>query len=68
LHPSHSWHARWSLLDARTVLYQTYLKLDSAVKAVVRTDPVCRRLMTSRRASMTRIASAAYAPWRRTSV
>lgn len=34
------------LLDARTVLYQTYLKLDNAVKAVVRTDPVCQRLMT----------------------
>ena len=46
-----SWHsgARPSLLpmlDARTVLYQTYLKLDNAVKAVVRTDPVCQRLMT----------------------
>ena len=27
------------LLDARTVLYKTYLKLDNAVKAVVRTDP-----------------------------
>jgi transposase len=34
------------LLDARTVLYQSYLKLDNAVKAVVRTDPVCQRLMT----------------------
>jgi transposase len=34
------------LLDARTVLYKTYLKLDYAVKAVVRTDPVCQRLMT----------------------
>jgi len=34
------------LLDARTVLYKTYLKLDNAVKAVVRTDPVCQRLMT----------------------
>ena len=34
------------LLDARTVLYQTYLKLDNAVKTVVRHDPVCRRLMT----------------------
>ena len=34
------------LLDARTVLYRTYLKLDNAVKAVVRTDPVCQRLMT----------------------
>ena len=32
--------------DARTVLYKTYLKLDNAVKAVVRTDPVCQRLMT----------------------
>jgi transposase len=27
-------------------LYSTYLKLDYAVKAVVRTDPVCQRLMT----------------------
>lgn len=34
------------LLDARTVLYKTYLKLDNAVNAVVRTDPVCQRLMT----------------------
>jgi len=66
------------LLDARTALYKTYLKLDNAVKAVVRTDPVGQRLMTvpgvgpslrspSRRASTTRIASAPCAPWRRTS-
>lgn len=34
------------LLDARLVLYQTYLKLDNAVKAIVRTDPICRRFMT----------------------
>jgi transposase len=34
------------LLDARTVLYKTYLKLDNAVKAVVRHDPICQRLMT----------------------
>jgi transposase len=34
------------LLDARTVLYKTYLKLDNAVKAAVRTDPICQRLMT----------------------
>ena len=34
------------LLDARTVLYKTYLKLDNAVKAVVCTDPICQRLMT----------------------
>jgi transposase len=34
------------LLDARTVLYKTYLKLDNAVKAMVRHDPVCKRLMT----------------------
>ena len=34
------------LLDARTVLYKTYLKLDNAVKAVVRTDLICQRLMT----------------------
>ncbi len=31
------------LLDARTVLYKTYLKLDNAVKAVVRSDPICQR-------------------------
>jgi transposase len=35
------------LLDARTVLYKTYLKLDNAVKAVVRVDPICRRLMST---------------------
>jgi transposase len=34
------------LLDARTVLYKTYLKLDNAVKAVVKNDPICQRLMT----------------------
>jgi len=34
------------LLDARTVLYKTYLKLDNAVKALVRVDPVCHRLMS----------------------
>jgi transposase len=28
------------------VLYKTYLKLDNAVKAVVRHDPICQRLMT----------------------
>ena len=35
------------LLDARTGLYKSYLKLDNAVKGVVRHDPVCRRLMTA---------------------
>jgi transposase len=34
------------LLDARTMLYETFLKLDYAVKAQVRHDPVCQRLMT----------------------
>ncbi len=34
------------LLDARLVLYQTYLRLDNQVKALVREDPVCQRLMT----------------------
>ena len=34
------------LLDARTVLYKTYLKLDNAVKAIVRSDPICQRLMS----------------------
>ena len=34
------------LLDARTVLYKTYLKLDNAVKALVLVDPVCHRLMS----------------------
>lgn len=34
------------LLDARTMLYKTYLKLDNAVKALVKTDPLCTRLMT----------------------
>jgi len=31
------------LLDARTVFYKTYLKLDNAVKPLVRVDPICRR-------------------------
>lgn len=34
------------LLDARTMLYKTYLKLDNAVKALVKADPLCTRLMT----------------------
>jgi transposase len=34
------------LLDARLILYKIYLKLDNEVKAMVRSDPVCRRLMT----------------------
>ncbi len=34
------------LLDARTVLYKTFLKLENAVKTLVRHDPVCQRLMT----------------------
>ena len=34
------------LLDARLVLYKTYLKLDNQAKALVREDPVCQRLMT----------------------
>ena len=34
------------LLDARTVLYKTYLKLDNTVKGLVRADPLCRRLMS----------------------
>jgi len=34
------------LLDARLVLYKTYLKLDNQVKALVREDSVCLRLMT----------------------
>lgn len=34
------------LLEARHVLYRTYLKLDNEVKAAVRSDPVCQRLMT----------------------
>ena len=35
------------LLDARLVLYKTYLKLDNQAKAIVREDPVCQRLMTA---------------------
>jgi transposase len=34
------------LLDTRLMLYQTYLKLDNQVKALVREDPICQRLMT----------------------
>jgi transposase len=34
------------MLEARLVLYRTYLKLDNEIKAVVRADPVCQRLMT----------------------
>ncbi len=34
------------LLDARLVLYQTFLKLDNQVKSLVREDPICQRLMT----------------------
>jgi transposase len=34
------------LLDARTMLYKTYLKLDNAVKTLVKADPVCKLLMS----------------------
>jgi len=34
------------MLDARLVLYSTYLKLDSRVTAMARKDAVCQRLMT----------------------
>ena len=34
------------LLDARLMLYKTYLKLDNQAKALVREDAVCQRLMT----------------------
>jgi len=34
------------LLDARLILYQTYLKLDGQVLALARKDEVCQRLMT----------------------
>ncbi len=34
------------LLDARVVLYRTYLQLDTAVRSMARNDPVCQRLMT----------------------
>lgn len=34
------------LLDARLALYKTYLQLDNQAKALVRTDPICQRLMT----------------------
>jgi transposase len=39
-------HALIPLLDARLVLYKTYLKLDNQAKALVREDPVCQRLMS----------------------
>jgi transposase len=34
------------LLDAREVLYRTYLKLDNEVKTIVRHDRICQRLMS----------------------
>jgi transposase len=34
------------LLDARTVLYKTFLKLENAVRTLVWHDPMCQRLMT----------------------
>jgi transposase len=34
------------LLDARTVLYKTYLKLDNVVRALTKADPLCVRLMS----------------------
>jgi hypothetical protein len=40
------------LLDARTVLYKTYLKLDNAVKCLVRVDPICRSVWPMRAASI----------------
>jgi transposase len=34
------------LLDARVVLYRTYLQLDNAVRGMARNDAVCQRLMS----------------------
>ena len=34
------------LLDARVVLYRTYLQLDTAVRGMARNDAVCQRLMS----------------------
>jgi len=34
------------LLDARSMLYRTYLQLDTAVRKLARSDRVCQRLMT----------------------
>jgi transposase len=34
------------LLDARSMLYRTYLQLDTAVRNLARQDAVCQRLMT----------------------
>jgi transposase len=34
------------LLDAREMLYRTYLKLDNEVKTIVRHDRICQRLMS----------------------
>src|SRR5215831_13977267 len=34
------------LLDAREMLYRTYLKLDNEVKAIVRHDRICQQLMS----------------------
>ena len=34
------------LLDARLLLYQTYLQLDSQARALARDDGICQRLMT----------------------
>jgi transposase len=34
------------LLDARLVLYQTYLQLDNQARALARDDGICQRLMT----------------------
>jgi transposase len=34
------------LLEARLLLYRTYLRLDKDVRTTVRSDPICRRLMT----------------------
>jgi transposase len=34
------------LLEARLVLYRTYLKLENEVRAIVRSDRICQRLMT----------------------
>jgi transposase len=44
-------HPDWApallpMLEARTMLYKTFLKLEYAVRALARNDSVCRRLMT----------------------
>lgn len=55
-------HALLLMLDARTVLFDTFTELDRRAKRIAREDTICRRFMTVPGVGEI-IASASRLPW-----